>query len=74
VSPTVGVLVEGLTTAAGEPTTVIVWLLLRLAPLLSVTVNCTTTVPAALVARLALLPSVAPTKLAKLDPLVMAQR
>ena len=46
--------------------------LLRLAPALSVTVSRTTTVPAALALRLTLLPLVAPIKLAKSLPLVMA--
>jgi uncharacterized membrane protein YebE (DUF533 family) len=45
---------------------------LRLAPALSVTVSRTTTVPAALALRLTLLPLVAPIKLAKSLPLVMA--
>jgi hypothetical protein len=62
---------EGVTGVAGAACTLTVLLALPLAPALSVTVRLTTTLPAALVASVALAALVAPLKAAKLPPLVI---
>ena len=54
--------------------TLIVTLLVLVAPVLSVTVNATTTSPAPLVVSVAMLPAVEPEKFAREDPLMIAQR
>jgi hypothetical protein len=71
-APATGTVADIVIKAVGAATTSMVWVLVRTPPALSVTVRLTTTVPAALVANTAVAVLLAPVKLAKLAPLMIA--